>query len=157
MALLLILSLIGLGVAAAEGMVRMPRLEDGTGDDGAVGGDASVATACSLDVELMLRSFGCVMSSAEEGGESLGLLCVGELLAEESNMMTSAAAAIDERGIGCVGAVTMGVWGSGCEGSTICGMETGCGGGGGWGGCSVAEVGPKLAARAPKSKIYNVI
>ena len=79
-----------------------------------------------------LRSFGCVMSSAEEGGESLGLLaCVGELLAEESRMMTSAAA-IDERGIGCcaVGcAVTMGVvCGSGCEGSTICGMETGCGG-----------------------------
>ena len=101
-----------------------------------------------------LRSFGCVMSSAEEGGESLGLLaCVGELLAEESRMMTSAAA-IDERGIGCcVGcAVTMGVWGSGCEGSTICGMETT--GGGGWGGgCSVAEAGPKLAARAPVSKI----
>ena len=128
----MILSLIGLGVAAAEGMVRMLRLEHGTGDDGVVGGDASVATACSLDVEFMLRSFGCVMSSAEEGGESLGLLCVGvgELLADESRMMTSAAAAIDERGIGCVGAVTMGVWGSGCEGSTICGMETGCGGGG---------------------------
>ena len=128
----MILSLIGLGVAAfVEGMVRMPRLEDGTGDDGAVGGDASVATACSLHVEFMLRSFGCDMSSAEEGGESLGLLWdVGELLAEESRMMTSAAAAIDERGIGCVGcAVRMGVvWGSGCEGSTICGMETGCGG-----------------------------
>ena len=81
------------------------------------------------------------MSSADspwtpDGGDdsSRGLLDTGELLAEESRMITSAAAVglmvlmlplfniegIDAATDVTVGAaVTMGVWGSGCEGSTI--------------------------------------